>query len=659
MRFTDAITAAILVFASANCNADDFDAWQFTQSIPVTKPGLTRLDIPTATLNAARPQLEDLRVISPSGGETPIIVRWPWVGQELLPKILDTFDMRLVDRTTELTFTTNTDEPLKAIELDAAAPRFLKAARIESSSDGATWQTLVANTVIFREPGYGEHLRIKLPSQRCARLRVIIDDQSSPPIAFSRAVLDANMPLPSESPLRATITKREELKNATRLTLALEGKNAFVASLKIGITDSLFSRNVSVFASGDDGLDAANDGIATGTLFRLAADGKTSADLIVPVHRRVFTDKLIVDIDNGDSPPMKIDGIEATQHLPVTVLFHATEAGQWRLICGNALAAAPRYDIESISTKLSADDANRVEAGPLTTNPSYRKPSPLPDVSVNGVDATLADCRFRRPVNISTAGVIAIPLDAIVLSHAQTSLQDLRLVQDGRQIPFIVEFERGGWKSFVEPVVTATPDSKRPGASIWTLKMPVEALPASRLTCIVNTNLFERHVMAWGRTTDSFGNEKRTCLGSATWTRLPGGSSDEFELAVGSLRLPKSFTLETDNGDNPPIEITRMRAYHSTVNLLTKVTSADGAFLYYGNDHIGAPQYDLRLIKTELAAAPRETATLGAEEELKPGPPERPSNSGSPWLWVALAAVVATLLWVVARMLPKTDSGAA
>ena len=32
------------------------------------------------------------------------------------------------------------------------------------------------------------------------------------------------------------------------------------------------------------------------------------------------------------------------------------------------------------------------------------------------------------------------------------------------------------------------------------------------------------------------------------------------------------------------------------------------------------------------------------------------SGSGSPWLWAALVLVVAALLWIVAKLLPKTQA---
>ena len=62
-----------------------------------------------------------------------------------------------------------------------------------------------------------------------------------------------------------------------------------------------------------------------------------------------------------------------------------------------------------------------------------------------------------------------------------------------------------------------------------------------------------------------------------------------------------------------------------------------------------------RLLRAlEPAVADKQSATLAAEEILKP---ERPHGDGlslgSPWLWAALALVVGVLLVVVARMLPK------
>jgi hypothetical protein len=354
---------------------------------------------------------------------------------------------------------------------------------------------------------------------------------------------------------------------------------------------------------------------------------------------------------------LKIDGVEVAQH-PVRVLFHAGEAGAWHLLSGNSIAAAPRYDIAAIKQRLTGASAIQATPGALASSKSFEKPTALPEVDAKGISIDLDRCRYRKPVAIRAPGVIQIDLDTEVLAHSDATLRDLRLVQDGRQIPFVIEQPDDGAPRFVEPAVTVTPDPKRPSVTIWTVTMPLDSLPASRLTCASATPLFDRQIVARALVKDSFGNETRLHLGSARWIRKPGDASAEHTIAFNRARLPETLTLETDNGDNPPIDLANVRVHYPTVRLVAKITEASPAFLYYGNDRAVHPQYDLQLVRAELSSAPKERVTPGAEEKLSAGPKdERTGGSGSPWLWLALAAVVGVLLWVLARMLPSSSDG--
>lgn len=645
------ITLFALLLAAAS-PAADFTPWQYTQTLPVTSPGMTTFDVPPVTLNVARAQLEDLRVISPSGVETPFVIEWPDIRPARLVDPRE-FAMKLIDGATELRITTGTTEPIRAVHLRAAATKFLKAARVEASADGGTWQSLVTNAVIFREPGDIESVLIKLPPQSHAQLRVIIDNKLTPPVAFSGAQLEIGATTPEEAPLPATIAKRDELKGRTRLTLDLGVRNAFVAALRVVASDAVFSRRASILMPGDGGADITSQGVGSATIFRIALGDQSSASPDIAIHRSIATKRLILEIDNGDSPPLKIEAIGVTQH-PVRVLFHADAPGEWRLISGNALSAAPRYDIAAIRQQLASANAQRVTSGSLELNPQFQQPAALPEVKTDGTGIDLADSRYRKPVEVQTPGVIELTLDTDILSHAQLWLHDVRLVQAGRQVPFILDYPSEPWPGFVETKVTLAPDPKRPKTTRWSVVMPVDSLPATKLTCTSPTPLFERQMHAWTEVKDSYGNAQHLALGSARWIHKPGDATNEFTLRFDHRPVPGSFMLETDDGDNPPVEITGLRVHYPAIRLIAKVGEASPVLLYYGNERATQPSYDLHLVRDELLSAPKAGARLGPEEKLKAGRDnDQTPSAGSPWLWGALAAVVIALLWVVARMLPS------
>ena len=69
-----------------------------------------------------------------------------------------------------------------------------------------------------------------------------------------------------------------------------------------------------------------------------------------------------------------------------------------------------------------------------------------------------------------------------------------------------------------------------------------------------------------------------------------------------------------------------------------------------------APRYDLSLIGEQLLAADKSVPELGVEESLKGNSLAQVialAGRGGVMFWVGLAAVVAVLLVVIARLLPK------
>jgi len=62
-------------------SAADFAAWTHRQTVRVTQPGLTRLELEPALLDASRTTggapFHDLRIINPAGVETPYIIASP------------------------------------------------------------------------------------------------------------------------------------------------------------------------------------------------------------------------------------------------------------------------------------------------------------------------------------------------------------------------------------------------------------------------------------------------------------------------------------------------------------------------------------------------------------------------------------------------------
>ena len=126
----------------------------------------------------------------------------------------------------------------------------------------------------------------------------------------------------------------------------------------------------------------------------------------------------------------------------------------------------------------------------------------------------------------------------------------------------------------------------------------------------------------WEEVTDERGDKFASELGRATWDQTPNSPKRDLVIELNARPQSDTLFLETDNGDNPPIELRDFRSYYPVTRVVFKATPdpAQPVWLYYGNLDATAPHYDLTLVAGELLRAERSTVTAGAEENLSPKP---------------------------------------
>ncbi len=633
----------------------DHTAWQWFQPVKISVPGMTRLELAPATLGASQASLGDLRLVAPDGVETPYLFE-----DTTPPRVEDqsTTDFRatLDGRRTVLTAIQNAGE-IDAITLQSPARGFLKSATVEGRDDGGTWQPIVSGEVVFRQDRSTSRLRIPLPHGSWPQLRVTLDDDRSPPVAFTGLRVTPAATRATTDEFNAIITSRAEGPGETRVTLGLGAKNLNLSELLLDVPEGVFSRacKISIELQGRDGPPTQRV-IGSGTIYRvLSENGDSVASLSIPLNQRVAADNLIVTIANHDSPPLDLRGASITR-FPDRLLFFASQAGPWKLLIGNRHAATPRYDLAPLRAEMTRTPGSYVSPGPMVARPDYQPPAALPKVAPAGSDIDLAKWGRRRTIQASAPGVITIELDPVALAHAARSdLGDLRLIQNGKQIPWLLE-AKPPTRTF-QPEVELIPDPKRPKNSRWKITLPVSGLPVYNLEAQSPDPLFTREIRVTQQSKDELGNPYTRLLGSTTWTKgsVDGIDRKTHTIQLKNARVPNELWLETDNGDNPPIRLENFAIGFHAPSLVAKITDTAPVFLYYDNPHASPPAYDLSLIRSELLAADKQTATLGKEEILDAATrrSDRDISSGSPWLWAALAVVVILLLFIVAKMLPQ------
>lgn len=636
--------------------AGAFDDWRYHHSIPVAGAGFIEIEIPTQALDAGREDAGDLRLADADGNEIPYIRVSAESG-----RFIDApgFEPTLTPDKTRLRIRTPGDRPVDAVLLVSPADRFLKAVTVEASDDGASWSPLAQGAPIFREASGAGQMRISFGATIAKLIQLTIDDSRSQPIPISGARLHLVPDSPAETePIEAKVLERVETPGRTRFELDFGDANLALASIGIESDNPLFIRKISLLAPEITGAEIREKRLDGGAVFRVAIDGAAPrSQLDVAIDVRSPARQLILEVENGDSPPLEIRGVRASRRLE-RLRFLADAVGECSLFVGNPNARSPNYDLSAIARGLQAAKVSRVVVGPRMENPAFSTAAQLPQIPLVGAALDTDSWEYRKPVAIGTAGVQQLELDPQVLSHTGTRGADWRIIRDGIQVPFIVQ--RPSIDRPLTPVVSEAPDPQRPTLSRWEIELPYVGLPASTLVCRTEAPLFNRRAVLVEEVRDRNGQIVDRTLGSAQWLR--DSETDGAELKLNLAQRPQTdhLILEVENGDNSEIGLSEFRLFYPAVRLLFKTADTAALDLYYGNPNSVPPKYDLSLAAAQLlrAAPAPAPATLGDEEALEAaaaGPHRIGGNPGAVF-WVVLVAVVGGLLFLIAKLLPR-DGG--
>jgi Protein of unknown function (DUF3999) len=612
-NFCVIVASAILVGAQT-CLAFDPNEWGNTQALEVPAKGLVRVNVPAATLDAARPGLEDLRVIDSTGNQVPYLI------ERLLPDPESTtrpteFRSTIENGATHLILKTGTSAPIIGVSLETPATHFMKAADVEGSNDGRSWTKLAGGDSLFQLPNGATKLRVSFPEGAWQFLRITIDDLGSPPMPFTGAHLHKAR---TTAPAQAV-----ESPGTTRLALDLGAANLTLGSLWIESNEPVFTRAVilAVPEVGDDGIRERK--IADAMIYRVNVNGKNEARLEIPLESQIHTRELLVLIRNEDSPPISIDTVRTDRRL-VRLTFFANQPGRYSLLTGNTQCAAPRYDLSALSGKLRNATATDVIPSALVPNPNYKPPEALAALTLTGAQIDVVKWKFRKLLPLTQNGAQQVELDPESLARSQPDQRDIRIVRGDYQLPFL--FERTSLSRPISLNAAAANDRKKPALSRWPLKLRQPGVPITRLVCTSSSPLFHRQMRLWEEVTDERGDKFASDLGSAMWDQTPNSPKRDLIIELNARPQSGTLFLETDNGDNPAIELRDFRVYYPVTRVVFKATPdpAQPVWLYYGNLDATAPDYDLTLVAGELLKAERSTVAAGSEEN----PSSKPSFVG-------------------------------
>ena len=630
--------------------------WRFSQAIDVPTAGFVRGSVPAETLDAARPDLVDVRITDSAGREVPYLIDRPMPRREsaLRSKELRT---ALEPATTRITLTTGTRSMLKGVTFETPPGiEFIKAVRVEGSHDGATWLHLATDKPIFRMAGGAANPGVSFSEGVWEFLRLTIDDSRTPAVPFTGVLLQVAETGAPVEPLPIKIKARDESSGVTRLSVDLGAMNLTVASLGIETTDSVFVRPVTVSVPELANDDIREQMICTGLVYRMDLNGKVESNVEVPIDIQIPGREVVVLIDNGDSPPLIINGLHGTRRV-TNLVFFAREPGRYQLLSGNSQCLAPRYDLSELGDQLKSAGGVEVRPGPLIAIADYKQPDNLAALPLTGAKIDVGAWKFRKSIQLSKLGAQQLELDPDVLARSAQDQRDLRVVVEDRQLPFLLE--RPSISRSLALASGTADDPKKQTLSRWSLKLPQAGIPITRITCVADSALFEREMRLWEETADDRGDKFHRELGHAAWKKVPGRTTQEFAIHLNVAPRNGTVFLETDNGDNPAIKLRDFRGHYpvSRVVFTAASDSTQPIWIYYGNPDAASPRYDVALIADQLLRAERAPAALGQPQNMH-SKTERIirtlSGSSLYIFWGVLAIVVIALLLLISRLLPKT-----
>jgi hypothetical protein len=651
-----ALGACIALGATVARSAIDPNEWKYEQSIEVQQSGLTKLSLPPSTLDLGRENLVDLRLLGPGGEEVPYFLHLPESSAEAL-RSAASFKVELQERATQITIESGTNLPLDGIQLITPASGFVKAARLEFSETGSQWQLVGEGLPLIRQHGI-DALRLPLNQGRTAFIRITVDDSRTAVVPFTGAQLKLAPAAPIPTlPVEVSITSREDTAHETVLLVDIGARNLPMERLEIATPEPLFARVVNVTTVPAQAGDSVERTVSTGSIFRSRVNGLMAREhLVIPLRVVSSQRELRVHIINGNNAALAVERI-SLQRRPVWLNFDAPNTGTYRLLIGHPAVGAANYDVEQFAAEWKGVPETKTVVSEPLQNPRHRPRDTLAVTDLSGVPLDVGSWPLRKKISPTASGVQEMELDLDLLAHAHPEFRDLRLVREGRQLPYLLD--RTPLSRSVSLKAERSDDPKRPQISRWKLNLPRRSLPISSLTLGSDTPLFNRQLRLFELVADRRGElVEHELSATTTWHTSPDQPSSTVTVAITDRPESETVYLETHNGDNPPISLISARVEHPVIRLLFRSTT-DELHLYYGFKDARTPVYDIALVSAHLRAGEKHPPDVGPEERVDGESKESASLSsrfGGALLWSSLSVVVIVLLIAIARLLPKPPS---
>jgi len=656
----------------------------FPQEADVTAEsgGLSRLVLPPEVLAACRPDLSDLRLFDAQEKEVAFLVDagagpGPGGGAELTQR----YEPRLSEAARS-EVRRETGPPLRRETFEFGMPgsappggnwvlvvqpragEFVARVDVEGLDAGGRSVPLVQDGSLFRLGGAraGEKLRLPLPRFGGPRLRVVLETEH--PFWLEPQLRLESARLLERGGRIAVPLEVLSIHPGDRRTLVdLARPRGIVPDLlRIETATGTFDRRIDVWDEGPAGADAA---LGSGRVYRVAA--------LVPVGdqelalRAARGDRLRVEIDDGDSPPLEHPVFSAIIRQPS--LIFAGRAAILRF--GGGRAQPPRYDLAGLLPQPAVTvTGKRAEAAALLYDPAVVRAARLGAPRANPVydgapalgfamrpgaevDRRVFSHQRRIAVPDSAEGLSRLRIEPGDLAILNDDLSDLRVTDEAaRQWPYLLAREAAH-----ELVLFAVEGpERRDSTSRYRLLPPVSPLRFDRILLETDAAYFDRAFSLTAAADDGVETTLlRGRLGRAAGDRRP------VSLDLDAVRT-RSLTLQIEDGDDAPLEF---RSVSVRVPLPeVYLTAPQGSYtLLLGAPDQDPPRYELERVREvvlAVQAAPIDAGPIEANPHYSLH--ARLKGSGlrqTVLLWTALVAAVVVLAFLTLRLARRAPTASA
>lgn len=597
------------------------EGFHYTREVQVPAAGWVRVPLDLGALQHLAPGAADLHVLSPAGGEVPFQIERAAPRSERRAVTLSKPER--VDDGWRISVDLGAD-PLPherlLLQPDGAKPLPVPD-RIDSSADGAIWQSLPASAGPSRLETGGEEEETEAgwspfsyPATGDRYLRLHWPRQTKPPGVKAAEVEAVTGPVVS-------VTSRDSECDLSRpgrasCILALPAAGQTVRRLTVDVAGGgrtgfrLEAPRESRWQTVAEGVWQRREGVAR---HLLEGGPEPVADAVL---------RLELYGSPQATPRLASWGVEITVQ---TILFRAEEPGAYVLAYGGGARAEGRRAEPAKSPDL---EATWLEAGTETEH----SPPPLPAAATApgvrlGSRRLAAAWRVEAP-SAQPGFLVRLELPDVVYRAARGDLGNLRVVIGERQIPFY------RWSPAAPALVARqwdldpTGSSRKARESEGEIRLPEPGLPLTELDLLASPRPMRRTVgvrylepsaeAAPKRENGGENGRKRNRPSNfrQTWDCRPQPPLPCHERFALPGRAPQTLSIRFLDGDNPPLADLEAAVWRRRdVLLFVWPAAEDGApvRLLAGPETLRAPSYDLAALGDILLGHPWQPAELSLQ----------------------------------------------